>query len=395
MNTRTTLLLSSILVSLLIFGSVGIGNTAERGPGGIRTAPSALRHDFPDKDVEDHTQGDINVLVISNQYEDTVAADLQANTTGINFTSLNVAAYIPVPADFDGFDSVLLFENAWINDSVDVGNAIYDYQQGGGGVVLATFVWQRWSNNTAYGDPQPGFGNLESVSPLISDTQGCEYTPDDMGMILDPGHPIMNGVSSLYAPSFRGGTQLSAVGTALALWSTPNFLGTDDPLVAVYEPASGGRTAAISVYPNYAHYGGFTGDFYQLFENALNWVATQQTCDYCLTDSYEFAFWCIDVTMSDWQGLTLMGTADWGGGIDDQALVIYLDVPTPPTLALTGFDGYNYLYTFNTRFVSPTMATGLFQYLDGWTGFVDVELVDCGSASSSVQADGGGRRSRR
>jgi len=266
------LLLAVFVVCPVSYAFTSPGNGADSGTGGaIPATKNVLWHYFPDKDVKNPTQN-TNVLVMSNQYEDFAAQDLEANTSGINFASLNVSSYVPQPADFSGYDAVLLFEDGIFNNTIDVGNAIYNYQQGGGGVVLATFVDQDWSNNTKYG-PRPGWGNLESVSPLISDTQGCEYNADNMGTILDPGHPIMNGVNSLYADSYRGGTQLSPDGTALALWSTPNFLGTNDPIVAIYTPVTGGRTAAISVMPHYGNFGGFSGDYYRLFQNALQWVA--------------------------------------------------------------------------------------------------------------------------
>ena len=269
------LVLNFILIALLIFVSIGIGYSIDSGTGKIVSPSNILWHYFPDLDAQNPEQ-DINVLVMSNSGEDTAAQDLEANTTGINFASLNVYDYDPQPEDFDGYDAVLLFEDGIFDNTVDVGNAVYNYQQNGGGVLLATFVWQDWSNNTKYG-PRLGWGSLESMSPLISDTQGCEYNADDMGAVLIPDHPIMNGVNSLYADSFRGGTQLSTVGTALALWSTQNYLGTDDPVVAVYEPGTSGRVAAISTIPHYGYFGGFGGDYYQLFENTLKWVAAAGT----------------------------------------------------------------------------------------------------------------------
>jgi len=214
-----------------------------------------------------------NVLVISNSNAAAVAADLQANTAGHTYTSLSLGGgYVPVPADFTGADVVLLFENGKITaTSVAVGDAVHAFQQGGGGVVFGTYVWQDWGNNTKYAVSN-GWGALESVSPLDSDTQGCEYNADSMGTILDPAHPVMAGVNVLTENSSRGGTQISAVGTPLALWSTTNFLGTDDPLVAVYEPIGFGRTVAISLYPTRG-----TDDAYQLWENALAWAAAGPT----------------------------------------------------------------------------------------------------------------------
>jgi hypothetical protein len=226
---------------------------------------------FPSQ--EEDSDKNINVLVMSNRGEKVAAQDLEANTKGINFASLNVYSYDPQPKDFEGYDAVLLFENGLFNNTKDVGQALYNYQQNGGGVVLSTFVWQDWSNQSKYGG-RVGWGPLETISPLISDTRGCEYNTDNMGKILNPTHPIMKNVNSLYANSYRGGTQISTVGKALALWSTPNYQGNDDPVVAYNEPETGGKIVAISVFPDYKHYSsGFGGDFYQLFENAFKWLS--------------------------------------------------------------------------------------------------------------------------
>ncbi len=272
-RTRMTWSIVLALCVGMLFLSTAVKADEESGTGDTFTPDAAydVWGYFPDQEAD--SDQNISVLVMSNRGEKEAAKDLEANTKGINFTSLNVNSYDPQPKDFVGYDAVLLFENGHFGNTKDVGQAIYNYQQNGGGAVLSTFVWQDWSNQAKY-KGRVGWGALESVSPLISDTKGCEYNADKMGKILDSTHPIMKGVNSLSANSYRGGTQISAVGKALALWTTPNALGKDDPVVAYNEPKTGGKTVAISVFPDYRHYSkGFGGDFYQLFENALKWVA--------------------------------------------------------------------------------------------------------------------------
>ena len=213
----------------------------------------------------------LECLVVSNQHADTAAADLASQIPGITFDSLDVASYTPTQSDLAPYDVVLLFEDGYFSNAVNVGDALYQWFSGGGvGVVMGTFYWQE------IGYPGgSGWGDLELVQPMDPATTGCEYDEDDLDPTTLVNHPITNGVSALYGQSYRGGTQLAAGATQVATWTTANQAGTEDP-VAAYLEELGSRTVGVSIAPHYGVIGAygqsFSGDFYTLYENALKWA---------------------------------------------------------------------------------------------------------------------------
>jgi cysteine-rich repeat protein len=222
-----------------------------------------------DECLDDCTFNTIEVLVIANHGADSVAADFASYISDVNFSWLHVASYVPVASDFDGYHAVLLFENGVFANSTAVGNAVATYHESGGGVVLGTFYWQE---NPFFGGDWGNFHNYEAMTYA---TNGCEYNADSMDNSSIVAHPVTAGVTALYAASYRGGTEVVTEATGLAFWTTLNQASTPDPVVAVRTTAYG-RTAGVSVFPDYASYGSYgssyTGDFYLLFENALRWV---------------------------------------------------------------------------------------------------------------------------
>ena len=204
----------------------------------------------------------IECLVVSNSYADTVVTDFTANTTGINYTAFTTSTQVPTAADLAPYDVILMFEDGNYANAPAVGNAVAAFHETGKGVVIGTFYWQdSWGN----------FANYQALSPA----SGSQYAPDSIDPTTIVAHPVTVGVTALFADQYRGGTALEAGATALALWTTPNALGNPDPAVAVRTTAFG-RTAAISVLPSYSAHGAFgtaySGGFYTLFQNALTWV---------------------------------------------------------------------------------------------------------------------------
>ncbi|MCP3886742.1 MAG: hypothetical protein GY700_14975 [Propionibacteriaceae bacterium] len=226
--------------------------------------------DNTDLCADDCTISTVNCLVISNRCASDVAADFTAHMSHINFTSLSVNSYTPTPADFDGIDVVLLFENGIMDNAPGVGDAIAAFHETtGGGVVIGTFYWQQVPIG---GDT---WGNLHSYEAMTNATIGCEYEADSLDSFTIVTHPVTDGVTALYGRSNRGGTEVAPGATGLAFWSTPNQAGGPDPVVAV-RTTPFGETAGVSIFPDYPDHGtygtDFSGDFWQLFENTIKWV---------------------------------------------------------------------------------------------------------------------------
>ena len=221
---------------------------------------------------------DLECLVISNSGQDRVAADFGANMVDISFDHWD-ADTTPSDALLDGYDCILLFENGHFSNSNNTGEAIYDwYMTGNRGLVLGTFYWQE----PGYGS---GWGSLDDIVPLDPADRGCEYGADSLDANSIVTHDLTDGVSSLYCGSYRGGVKEANGGTAVALWQTPNDEGTDDPVIA-YSENYDGRMVGVSVFPDYPNYGGCTGDFHQIFYNALIWAGAA-TCVDADGDGYQ------------------------------------------------------------------------------------------------------------
>ncbi len=207
----------------------------------------------------------IDCLVISNYGYATVASDFAPYMPDISFDTWD-ADTTPSDALLDSYDLILLFENGHFSNSNNTGEAIYDwYMEGGRGLVLGTFYWQE----PGYGS---GWGSLDDIVPMDPADRGCEYGGDslDAGSIVT--HDLTDGVSSLYCGSYRGGVKAANGASTVALWTTPNAEGGDDPVIA-YHTNDGGRMVGVSAFPDYPAYGGCTGDFHTIFYNALLWAA--------------------------------------------------------------------------------------------------------------------------
>ncbi|MCP4872279.1 MAG: hypothetical protein GY898_26550 [Proteobacteria bacterium] len=218
----------------------------------------------------------LDVLVMANRGHVNTAADFASHMTAspvpLNFSTYD-ADSTPSLSYLNGFDVVVLFENGLFGNSANVGNRLHTWlAQGGKGLVIGTFYTQDRSDSTYNTN---GWGALESVDPLAAGSNGCDYNSDTMHTGSIVSHPIMEGVDSLWANSYRGDTELTNGGTMVARWNTPNRIGGTDP-VAAYNEVLGSRIVSISIFPDYESYGNlnstFGGDFHRLYQNAIVWT---------------------------------------------------------------------------------------------------------------------------
>ncbi len=280
------ILLAAMMV-ISLFAAIALGTVASDTLSSIPTGDgesSGTKGAHPEeKEIFEQKIGpeeaNVRCLVLLGGRDETafIVSDFSAHMTDIYFEPYFANDYTPSLDYLLEFDVVLLFENGLFENSENVGNAVYDYVMHGGNVVIGTFYWQDRSDNTKYGSN--GWGNLETIDPFTSDTQGCEYNYDEIDPATIVQHPITNGVSTLWANSYRGGVSVATKPetTVLAYWTTPNYLGEPDPLVGYKELDQ--RLVAISIFPAYGTHGSeFGGDFYTLWENALKWAASAPSC---------------------------------------------------------------------------------------------------------------------
>jgi len=207
-----------------------------------------------------------DVLVVSNNYFNEAAADMQANTAH-NVTGWDAAA-VPTAIDLAPYDVVLLFQDGGFVDPVGVGNALHAYIGTGGNVVMGTFYWQGRSDGGGV-----GWGALETVDPMTAAAGGSEYLPDTLNVATMVAHPMTAGLLALSAQEYRGGTTAKADAVILAEWTGTNQNGLIDPLIA-YRTEGNACVVGVSIAPHYSTLQGlgngmFAGDFFLLWDNVL------------------------------------------------------------------------------------------------------------------------------
>lgn len=158
------------------------------------------------------------------------------------------------------YDVVLLYENGSYDDADRVGNRVAEYVAAGGNVVFGGFYWQNRSDGPL---GHRGWGDLEALDPF-SASGGTRYTPGSLGSTSP--HPITLGVSALTVSNWWGGVSANGGTTVVATWA-------DGSPLAGYRTLGGGqRMVAISAFPGLMGQCCSTGDFNQLWANAVEWA---------------------------------------------------------------------------------------------------------------------------
>lgn len=128
-------------------------------------------------------------------------------------TVINVISSTPSLETLLAFDSVQVWSDSTFQNATLMGNVLADYVDAGGGVVIQTFA-------TANGYAPLGRWASGGYQPMVPGgvTSGGSLT---LGTVADPGHPIMDGVSSFVggSSSYRGAGTLAAGSNLIASWS--------------------------------------------------------------------------------------------------------------------------------------------------------------------------------
>lgn len=191
--------------------------------------------------------GDVLVWSTGNDNGDTSAVGAYIDAYG-DFDS--VTSYNQEDAnmpDLNNYDRVLYFSNSVVSGiQEDNGDALYQFSQNGGRVVLAAFLWNGFGDNSLAGD-------MLQLDPFV---EGGLPSFDDASMDWNDGSAYFDGVNSLTTP-YANDVTLSEGATLHA--SYDNGL----PLLA-----SKGNVVAVNVFPD-NYLGNMSGDYQQLLVNAL------------------------------------------------------------------------------------------------------------------------------
>ena len=108
---------------------------------------------------------------------------------------INAALVTPTLNDLLAYDSVIVWSNTSFQDSVALGDVLADYVDAGGGVVVATFA------NSDATPTRMIQGRWQMGYEVIVPGSGTASGAQSLGNVLDPGHPVMQGVNT-----FDGGS---------------------------------------------------------------------------------------------------------------------------------------------------------------------------------------------
>ena len=160
---------------------------------------------------------------------------------------------LPSLATLQNYDSVLVWPNVVPDTTTQLSDRLADYVDGGGRVVIATF----WGQAVA----TAGRLNTHGYNPFTNPTPDAN-TPGSLGS-FDSSDPLFAGVSSLTATLYRGDylPGLDPGATLAGSWD-------DGRPLAGY--SANHRVINITLYPDVYQYVHASGDYRELFRNALS-----------------------------------------------------------------------------------------------------------------------------
>ncbi len=129
---------------------------------------------------------------------------------------IDAGVVTPTLQTLQQYDAVIVWSNLNYLDSAALGNVLADYVDAGGGVVIAVFGNTTTTNNRYL------TGRWSPDYDVIVPRGGTSSGNASLGTILDPNHPLIQGVSTFIGGSsgFRPTTTSLAPGSTLvAQWS--------------------------------------------------------------------------------------------------------------------------------------------------------------------------------
>jgi hypothetical protein len=167
----------------------------------------------------------------------------------------DAGATIPTLQQLQQYDIVFTFSNNIWHDAVAMGNVLADYEDAGGVVVVGNHAWANDGGWLLQGRWMTG-----GYSPY-NPTGQFNFSLNTAN-IIDPSHPLMQGVSSLSA-LWREGVPLASGASAVAMW-------TDGPPAVAYK-TNNDRTA-VGLNAWLGHTNEFSGAWGRVIVNAGRWL---------------------------------------------------------------------------------------------------------------------------
>ena len=167
----------------------------------------------------------------------------------------DAASCHPTLQQLQQYDIVFTFSNNIWHDAVAMGNVLADYEDAGGVVVVGNHAWATDGGWLLQGRWMTG-----GYSPTIP--LGQFNFSLNTANIIDPSHPLMQGVSSLSA-LWREGVPLASGASAVAMW-------TDGPPAVAFK-TNNGRTA-VGLNAWLGHTNEFSGAWGRVIVNAGRWL---------------------------------------------------------------------------------------------------------------------------
>ncbi len=196
------------------------------------------------------------LVCYANSDDSGVTAYLNADSRFIQADMLDVRSTTPSLSTLQNYNVVLTWTNYQYQNKVFFGNNLKDYVDGGGGVVVLTFAHHMSTWNIG------GTFQTYNYDPIRPTNSYGSVSGVSIGTIVDPGHPIMQGVSSV-TPGFTFYTSAMNAGARPIFYWTSGYIG------CAIKEINPGRTVGLNQYPRTD--GGAHSNL--LIANAAAWAA--------------------------------------------------------------------------------------------------------------------------
>jgi hypothetical protein len=176
------------------------------------------------------------VVCYASSYHSDVMVKLATDPRIDRLDEINCGSRTPTLDELRPYDAVLFYDDSSFADRVGLGDVLANYVDAGGGAVEAVFSV---ADNLKI-EGRFLTGGYRAMSSTSQSSGSLNLVP------IDPGHPILDGVTDLYggSSSYHGNTARAVLGaTLVAEWSD------GDALVAEHVPSGAGRVVALNFYP--------------------------------------------------------------------------------------------------------------------------------------------------
>ncbi len=177
---------------------------------------------------------------------------------------LDITQFNPLLVDYQLYDAALVWNNDIFYDADGLGDVLADYVDSGGGVVVAMMA----PSMPLLGRYIGGRWHAEDYE-VLQGQGGITTTASDLGLVLQPSHPVMAGVTNLHADwAYRPTLTTLEQGSVVATWADGKILVAEGDMpgrvdLGLMPPSNSCNTVFWDI----------NGDGARLMANALEYVA--------------------------------------------------------------------------------------------------------------------------